>query len=171
MMGILFIQMLPTVALVMPLYRMANQLGVIDKLPILILLYMSNTLAYAIWVMHGYYKSIPADLEAAARIDGCSYFSAFIHIVIPLAKPGFVAVGLLVFLLSWDELLYAMLFMTSKGTKTFTVAMTEFANKYGGMDYPLLMTAGCLVTIIPMVLVAVFQKHIMMGLTAGGVKN
>ena len=171
LLGMLCIQMLPTVALILPLYQMARALDLIDKLPILIVLYMSSTLAYAIWVLNGYYQSIPADLEAAARIDGCSYFSAFIRIVVPLAKPGFVAVGLLVFLMSWDELLYAMIFMTSKGSKTFTVAMTEFANKYGGMDYPLLMTAGCLITIIPMVLVAVFQRHIILGLTAGGVKN
>ncbi len=167
----MFIQLLPTVALIVPLYQMVKMTGLIDKLPVLVVLYLSNVLAYTIWVFNGYYRSIPPDLESAARIDGCSHFDAFVRVVIPLAKPGFVAVGSLVFLMCWDELLYAMVFMNSKSTKTFTVAMTEFSDKFAGMDYPLLMTGGCLVTIIPMTLALIFQRHIVMGLTAGGVKG
>ncbi|MDL2205300.1 carbohydrate ABC transporter permease [Eubacteriales bacterium OttesenSCG-928-N13] len=167
----MFIQLLPTVALIVPLYQMVKASGLIDKLPVLVVLYLSNVLAYTIWVFNGYYQSIPRDLESAARIDGCTHFDAFVRVVIPLAKPGFVAVGSLVFLMCWDELLYAMVFMNSKSTKTFTVAMSEFSDKFAGMDYPLLMTGGVLVTIIPMMLALFFQRHIVMGLTAGGVKS
>lgn len=167
----LFIQLLPTVSLVIPLYETVSRLGMIDRISTLVVLYLGMVMAYAIWVLHGYFKSIPPDLEDAARIDGCSYFQAFLRVIVPLAKPGYVAVGTLVFLMCWDEFLYALIFMNSKKTTTLTVALSQFSTTHGGIDYGMLMAGGCIATLIPMLLAIFFQKYIVLGLTAGGVKD
>ena len=135
----LFIQLLPTVSLVIPLYETVSRLGMIDRIVTLVVLYLGMVMAYAIWVLHVYFKSIPPDLEDAARIDGCNYFQAFLRIIVPLAKPGYVAVGTLVFLMCWDEFLYALIFMNSKETTTLTVALSQFSTTHGGIDYGMLI--------------------------------
>lgn len=145
-------------------------MGMIDRLSTLMVLYTGSVLPYVIWVLSGYYRSIPPDLEDAARIDGCSYLQAFFRIVLPLAKPGFVAIGALAFLLSWDEFLYALIFTNLASAKTMTVALSEFSTQYT-TDYGMVMTGGCIATIVPLSLAMFFQRHIVTGLTSGGVKN
>ena len=170
LMATMFFQLLPSITLLIPLYVIARHLSLIDKLPSLVVLYMSFTLPYVIWVMNGYYKTIPPDLETAARIDGCTWFSAYWYVVLPLAKPGLVAVGILAFLMCWDEFIFALVFTTSLGTKTMPVAISEFSTRYG-IDYGMVSTAGCIATVFPLLLSLIFQKHIISGLTAGGVKE
>ena len=170
LMTTMFFQLVPPITLVIPMYVIARLLNFIDKLPFLIVLYMSFTLPYVIWVLNGYYKTISPDLETAALIDGCTWFSAYRLIVLPLAKPGLIAVGILSFLMCWDEFIYALIFMTSAKSKTMPVAISEFGTRFG-IDYGMVCTAGCIATIFPMVLTLVFQKHIVSGLTAGGIKD
>lgn len=168
--SMLFTQLLPVVALLIPLYMTLRTLGMINQIYTLIILYTGMVLPYVIWVLSGYYKTIPRDLEAAALIDGCSHLHAFFRIVLPLAKPGFVAVGSLAFLLSWDEFMYALIFTNSASAKTMPVALSEFSTQYT-TDYGMVMTGGCIATIIPLALALFMQKHIVMGLTSGGVKD
>ena len=170
LMSMLFTQLIPAVSLLIPLYLTLRILGMINHIYTLMILYTGAVLPYVIWVLSGYYHSIPPDLEDAARIDGCSYLQAFFRIVLPLAKPGFVAIGALAFLLSWDEFLYALIFTNSASAKTMTVALSEFSTQYT-TDYGMVMTGGCIATIIPLTLAMIFQRHIVMGLTSGGVKN
>ena len=112
LMATMFFQLLPSITLVIPLYVIGRKLGMIDQPMFLVVLYMSFTLPYVIWVLNGYYRTIPSDLEQAAQIDGCTWFTAYWRIVLPLAKPGLVAVGALSFLMCWDEFMYALIFMT-----------------------------------------------------------
>ena len=170
LMSMLFTQLLPAVSLLIPLYLTLRLLGMINHIHTLIILYTGSVLPYVIWVLSGYYHSVPRDLEDAARIDGSSYLQAFLRIVLPLAKPGFVAIGALAFLLSWDEFLYALIFTNSASAKTMTVALSEFSTQYT-TDYGMVMTGGCIAAIVPLTLAMIFQRHIVMGLTAGGVKN
>ncbi len=170
LLAILFVQLLPSVTLIIPLYKIVQSLGMIDNLYTLIIVNLSAVIAYVVWVLNGYYSTIPPDLESAARIDGCSYFQAFLRIVFPLAKPGFVAVGALSFLMCWDEFLYALVFTNSQTSKTVTVALSEFSTKSGGIDYPMLMAGGCIASLIPLFLSLFFQRYIVMGLTSGGEK-
>ena len=149
--GVMFFQLLPPIALVIPYYTNA-------------------VLAYVIWVLNGYFKSVPFELEEAGRVDGCSWNQVFWKIIMPTALPGYVAVGVLAFLMAWDEFLYALIFTTSKTSKTLTVAVSEFGTKYG-IDYGMMMTAGLLATVVPMVLALIFQRYIVGGLTAGAVKG
>ncbi|MCI9217347.1 MAG: carbohydrate ABC transporter permease [Dorea sp.] len=117
-----------------------------------------------------FYKTIPKDLEDAARIDGCSRLRAFIQVVISISGPGFVAVGVLVFLMSWDEFMYSLLLITSQSNKTIPVAISEFSSQFG-VDYGMMITGGCIATVIPLALALIFQKWISMGLTSGAVKK
>ena len=168
--GVMFFQLLPPIALVIPYYIMISRMGLLDHLGTLILINTNAVLAYVIWVLNGYFKSVPFELEEAGRVDGCSWNQVFWKIIMPTALPGYVAVGVLAFLMAWDEFLYALIFTTSKTSKTLTVAVSEFGTKYG-IDYGMMMTAGLLATVIPMVLALIFQRYIVGGLTAGAVKG
>ena len=165
----MFLQLVPPIALVIPFYFMIRAAGMIDRLSTLIILNMSFVLAYVIWVLNGYFKTIPRELESAARIDGCSRFGAFIRVILPNAAPGFVAVGALSFLLCWDEFLFALIFTNSLQSKTIPVAISEFSTQFG-IDYGMMMTGGVLTTLIPLVLALVFQRYIISGLTTGALK-
>jgi multiple sugar transport system permease protein len=166
----LFFQLLPPIALIIPYYFMVRSVDMIDKLGTLVIMYISFVLSYVIWVMNGYFKTIPDDLEAAARIDGCSRMGAFIRILVPSAAPGFVAVGALAFFMSWDEFMYALIFTNSMGSKTIPVAISEFSTQFG-VDYGMMMTGGVFTMIIPMILALIFQRYIVSGLTSGAVKE
>lgn len=166
----LFAQMLPAIALIIPMFFIFKKLELNDRLITLVLVYISFVLPYVIWVLNGYFKTIPKDLEDAARIDGCSRLRAFVQVVIPISGPGFVAVGVLAFLMSWDEFMYSLLLITSQTNKTIPVAISEFSSQFG-VDYGMMMTGGCIATVIPLALALIFQKWISMGLTSGAVKE
>lgn len=166
----LFAQMLPAIALIIPMFFIFKKLEMNDRLITLVLVYISFVLPYVIWVLNGYFKTIPKDLEDAARIDGCSRLRAFVQVVVPISGPGFVAVGVLAFLMSWDEFMYSLLLITSQTNKTIPVAISEFSSQFG-VDYGMMMTGGCIATVIPLALALIFQKWISMGLTSGAVKE
>lgn len=163
-------QMLPAISLVIPFFLIFKQLGLSDKLMSLVLVYASFILPYTIWILTNYFKTISGEMEAAARIDGCTRLGAFVRVVVPTAGPGFVAVGVLSFLMSWDEFLYALILMSSQQNKTIPVAISEFNGQFG-IDYGMMMTGGFIATVIPLVLALVFQRWIAMGMTAGAVKE
>lgn len=166
----LFAQMLPAIALIIPMFFIFKKLEMNDRLITLVLVHISFVLPYVIWVLNGYFKTIPKDLEDAARIDGCSRLRAFVQVVVPISGPGFVAVGVLAFLMSWDEFMYSLLLITSQTNKTIPVAISEFSSQFG-VDYGMMMTGGCIATVIPLALALIFQKWISMGLTSGAVKE
>lgn len=167
---VMFLQLLPPIALILPYYMMIRRLGVIDRLGTLIVVYSAFVVSYGIWIFYGYFKNVPKEMVSAALIDGCSYYKAFWKVVFPSALPGFVAVGALSFLLAWDEFLYALIFTNSDSSKTVPVAISEFGTRFG-VDYGLMMTGGVLATLIPLLLAVIFQRYIVSGLTAGAVKE
>ena len=173
LMLILILQLLPTISLLVPLYVIFRKMGIIDHLICLVLLYVTFTLSYTIWVMSGYFRSISGDLEAAAMVDGCSRFGAYIRIIVPMLKETFVivlATGILSFLMAWDEFMYSLIFMNSQANKTITVALSEFTSKFG-IDYGMMMPASCIATVIPVLISIVLQKNITQGLTMGAIKE
>ena len=166
----LFFQLLPPIVLLVPMYLLVRQFGLIDKPVTLVLIYTSFVLVYDIWILTGYFKSVPFVFDEAARVDGCSRLGALFHVVLPSSVPGLVAVGVLSFMMCWDEFMYALIFTNSMDSKTIPVAISEFTTQFG-IDYGMMMTGGVLATVIPMILAMVFQKYIVMGLTAGAVKE
>lgn len=166
----LFFQLLPPIALLIPYYIIASKLRALDKLSTLVVVNTNFVLSYVIWVMSNFFRSIPKDLENAARLDGCTWFQAYVKIALPNALPGFVAVGALAFLMCWDEFMFALVFTQSNKYKMITVAVSEFGTKFG-IDYGMTMAAGVMATIVPMLFVLFFQKYIVSGLTSGSVKE
>jgi multiple sugar transport system permease protein len=167
---ILAVQMIPSISLVVPLYLLLRQLNLLDSYFGMTLVYSTFTVAFVIWVMTGYLLSIPRELEDAARIDGCTRFQALWQIVLPLTRPGLIATGALAFLTAWNEFLFALLFTNTLSAKTLPVVISEFSTQFS-LEYGLMMTGGVLASLPPVLLAIAFQRHILAGLTAGGVKG
>jgi multiple sugar transport system permease protein len=170
LMGIMGTRMIPEVSLVIPLYILAARFGMLNKPPVLILTYLSFALPFAIWLMAAFFETIPVELEDAALIDGCNRVRTFFSIILPISTPGLVSTALFIFLSSWDEFFFALIFTSTVAAKTVPVAIAEFTGRYvvdvGGM-----MTGGVLAAIPPVLLSLIFTRYIVSGLTAGAVKG
>ena len=167
---ILLTYVMPGALLFIPLYRMMSGIGLNDSLWALVLAYPTFTLPFATWLLVGYFKSIPADLEEAALVDGCTRFGAFLRIVLPLAKPGLLAVALFTLTNAWNEFLFAFVFITSDHLKTLPVGLQLLV--FGDI-YPWgrLMAASLLMA-VPVVCVYIYaQRYLVEGITAGSVKG
>ena len=161
-------QLIPPIILVIPLYVIMRKFDLLDTQIGLILVDISISLPLVIWLMRGYFASIPADLENAARIDGCTYFGALIRVILPLAGPGLASVMIFAFIASWNEYMYSFIF-TNIQAKTLPVLIGEFSTKLG-LEYLKIAAAGVLASLPPVVLALGFQKFIIRGLTSGSVK-
>jgi multiple sugar transport system permease protein len=162
--------MLPPIAILISLYLTMVQLHLLDTKLGLILVYCSFITPFVLWIMSGYFRSIPRDLEDAARIDGCSRIGALFRVVLPLARPGLLATALFGFLLAWDEFLYALIFTSSLNSKTIPVAIAEFTGRHA-VDFGMMATGGVLAALPPLVIAFVFQRYIVGGLASGAVKG
>ena len=170
MLMILFTYMLPPAALIIPLYRIYNKLGWLDKKWPLVILYLSFIIPFIIWVMQDFFVFFSKSYEEAAQVDGATRLQTLIYIFLPIARPGAIATGILAFLMSWDEFFYALIFTSSLTSKTMPIAIEEFNGKFT-IDYGMISVAGILGSLIPVLITVIFQKYIVIGMTAGGVKE
>lgn len=161
-------QLVPPIVLVVPMYVIMRRLDWLDKHIGLIVVDISIVLPLVIWLMRGYFASIPSELEDAARIDGCTHLGALFRVILPLSGPGLVSVMIFAFIAAWNEYLYAFIF-TSMDAKTLPVLIGEFSTKLG-LEYLRIAAAGVLASLPPVLLALVFQRFIIRGLTAGAIK-
>ncbi|MCG8922628.1 ABC transporter permease subunit [Lentzea sp. CC55] len=167
---ILLTYVMPGALLFIPLYRMMSGIGLNDSLWSLVLAYPTFTLPFATWLLVGYFRSIPADLEEAALVDGCTRFGAFLRIVLPLAKPGLLAVALFTLTNAWNEFLFAFVFITKDDYKTLPVGMQSMI--FGDVVPQGQLAAASLLISVPVVVMYAFgQRFLTEGLTAGAVKG
>lgn len=162
--------MFPQIAIVSTLYLAFRSLGMINTFSPMILSNLTFTLPLAIWIMTGFFKSIPASLEEAAMIDGCNRLQVLFRVFLPLAAPGMFTCAILVFIMSWNEFLFAITFTTTAKSQTIPVGIAFFPQLYH-VPWGDLAAATIIVTIPLIVLVFIFQKRIIYGLTAGAVKE
>lgn len=170
LLGILAIRMIPEISLVIPLFVIASSLELIDTPVVLIITYLTFSLPFAIWLMGAFFQSIPVELEDAGRMDGCSRLGILFRIVMPISAPGLVSTGLFIFLLSWDEFLYALIFTNTLQAKTLPVAISEFVGRFV-VDINGMMAGGVLAAIVPVFLALIFQRYIVSGMMIGAVKG
>jgi multiple sugar transport system permease protein len=170
LMAFLTIYMIPPIALVIPLYLALAALGMLDSKIGLAITYCSIVTPFTIWTMSNYFTSLPADLEEAAQVDGCTRLGAFVRVILPLAAPGLFTTAMFGFLLAWDEFLYALIFTSSSNSKTIPVAIAEFTGKYSS-DFGLIAAGGVLAAVPPVLLALAFQRYVVGGLTSGSVKG
>jgi arabinogalactan oligomer/maltooligosaccharide transport system permease protein len=168
--ALLATQMFPGVAAAIPLYLMLDALGLIDTLSGLILVYATSAVPFAVFQLRGAFDGIPKDLEEAAMVDGASRVGAFVRVVLPAARPALAITTLFAFMTAWNEFILAATFMTREETFTLPVVLQRYVGEYEARWG--LFAAGAIVVSIPvMALFYVLQRHLVSGLTAGGVKG
>ena len=163
-------QLLPAISLIIPLFRMFKSAGLLDSLAALILAYSTFGMPFVVWIMAGYFQSVPAELEEAARIDGASRFQAFLLIAVPLAAPGIGATAIFTLLNAWDEFFFALIFTSTYASKTVPVALAEFIGRHS-VNWGLLVTGGFIASLPPIILSLMFYRYIVSGVLAGGLKG
>lgn len=169
--GLLVLSFFPPIVFLFPIYEVVQQIGALNHPWSLILTYAGLNLPLTIWLLSGYLRQIPKELEEAAAIDGMTEFQAFRLVLLPLAGPALAATGILVFIFCWNEFMFALTFMNLDKSKTLTVGVATLS---GAFAYEIpwgLLAAGVVVSASPLIiLVLLFQKRIVEGLTAGSVK-
>jgi multiple sugar transport system permease protein len=170
--AILAAAMFPLIALLTPLFQLFSELGWIDTYPPMIISDISFTLPLAIYVLTSFFSEMPWELEMAAKVDGATPGQAFRKVIIPLAAPGVFTTAIIVFIAAWNEFLIAYTMTQTLAAEPVTVAIAKFtgASKFE-QPFGTIMAAGVLVTIPLVIVVLIFQRRIVSGLTAGGVKG
>jgi len=170
--GLLVMAFFPPIVLVFPVYELVRMAGLVNQPWGLILPYAAMNLPFAVWLLTGYMEQIPYELEEAAAVDGLTMFETYRRIIMPLSIPALTTAFLLVFIFSWNEFMFALTFMNREVSRTVTVGVATLS---GAFAYEIpwgLLAAGIVVSTAPLIVaVALFQKRIVAGLTAGGVKQ
>ena len=161
-------RMAPIPAVILPLYLIFSKLGLIGTTTGLILAYTTFNLPFALWMMATFFKDVPADLEEAAMIDGCSKFRAFWRVVVPTAAPGIIATAVLCLMFSWNDYLFASIF-TNRSTQTIPIAVSLLVSQ-SGIKWGQAMATGTVI-ITPMLICGLLvRKYMVRGLSMGAVK-
>ncbi len=169
-MAVLMTRMFPGILLCIPFYIIMKQILLIDSYVGLIMMYCSFTLPFAIWNTCAFFNTIPWELEEAAMIDGCGRLRSFFTVIVHVAKPGLFVTALFCFMSSWDEYMYASIFINTTLKKTIQVGMQDFVGQYS-VDWGLLMSA-VVISLIPLLFFfALVQKNLVDGLSSGAVKG
>lgn len=167
---LLVTQMFPAVMLLVPYFQIISNVGLYNTYTALIVTYVAFSIPFSTWMMWGYMASIPKELDESAAIDGCSPFTTFIRIVLPLIRPGIIATAIYSFITGWNEYIYALALVQSDDMKTLPIGITALASN-DRLDYNALM-ATSLIAVIPMLIIFIFfQRHLVSGLSAGAVKG
>jgi trehalose/maltose transport system permease protein len=167
---ILAISFFPAVAIIAPLFIQFRQIGIIDTYLAAIIPDVVFALPLTIWILVAFFKELPFDLEEAAKIDGATTIQAFRMVIVPLAAPGVFTTAILTFIFAWNEFLFANTFLFDDSTQPVTVVIPNFATVYT-VDYGAQAAAAVVVTVPLVIMVLIFQRRIVSGLTAGAVKG
>ena len=168
--SILIIYMFPAIVLVIPLYTIFSQLGLRNSISGLLIVYTATTLPVAIYMLQGYFKSIPKEIEDAALIDGYNWFGIILKIIIPLSLPAIASVSLYVFMIAWNEFLFSLMFLDNPKTFTLSRAINYLS---GDAETPrqFLMAGSVIVTLPILIIFIYFEKYLVGGLTSGSIKG
>ncbi|MFV0406372.1 MAG: carbohydrate ABC transporter permease [Propioniciclava sp.] len=166
---VLLARVIPGVSLLVPWYFLFSQIRMVGTYGVLILTHIFVTMPLVIAIMSGFFEGLPEELEESGLIDGCSRFTAFLRITLPLSVPGIATSTILAFIFSWNNFLFALV-LSNRDTRTLPVAIANFTS-YASVDWGGLMAAAVAVT-VPVMIIALFaQRYVVSGLTAGATKG
>lgn len=168
--GLIFTYLVPQSLLFIPLFAVMSTLALIDTREGLIVAYLGFTLPFCTWLLLGYFRSVPLELEEAALVDGCSRLGALVRVILPMSLPALAVVAFFSFTQAWNEFLYANVFVNSVDARTITTGLTLFIVEDVFFWGPM-MAAACLATVPPVLVYLVFQRWVVKGLTLGAVKG
>jgi multiple sugar transport system permease protein len=161
---------MPPIVVSLPIFAMMRTVGLIDSVLGLIIIHAMANLPVAVWLLDGFVRAIPQELEQAAWVDGYSRFDTLTRVVVPLIRSGLVATGIICLILSWNEFLFALILTYSDASHTFPIGISRYEGEHGLQFGE--MSAGALTGIVPIyILVLFFQRYLVQGLTQGGVKG
>lgn len=163
-------RVIPDIALVVPFFLFVQKLGLMDNLLSLVITYLAVTVPFSIFILTGYFESLPDELDKAARVDGCSRLQTLVLVFLPLALPSIVAVVLFTFLTSWNEFLLALMFTQTTASQTMPIVVASFTSDFN-ISFSFINAAGALAIVPPVLVAIVFERYIVSGLTAGAVKG
>ncbi|GAB7105188.1 carbohydrate ABC transporter permease [Streptomyces phaeofaciens JCM 4814] len=164
-------QAFPFVLVIIPLFLVLKNLRLIDSLPGLVLVYVVWALPFALWMLTGYVRAVPVELEEAAAIDGAGRLRTLVSVTAPLLAPGIVATALFAFITAWNEFFFALVLLKTPGKQTLPVVLTHFIGAEGVADLGPLAAAAFLATLPSLVVFAVIQRRITGGMLTGAVKS
>ncbi len=164
-------QAFPIVLVIIPLFLILKSLRLVDTVPGLVLVYVVWALPFALWMLTGYVRAVPRELEEAAAVDGAGRLRTLVSVTAPLLAPGIVATVLFAFITSWNEFFFALVLLKSPEKQTMPVVLTHFIGAEGVADLGPLAAAALLATLPSLVLFAFVQRRITGGMLAGAVKN
>ncbi|MDQ0467903.1 carbohydrate ABC transporter permease [Labrys wisconsinensis] len=172
LLAILMVSIFPQIAVMSGMFELVRWLGLYNRIGALILAYLIFTVPFTVWVLTSFMREFPRELEEAAIMDGCSHWRILTRILLPLMGPALASTGLLSFILAWNEFLFALTFILSDENRTVPVAIGLISGN-SRYEYPFgpIMAASIIVTLPLIVLVLIFQRRIVTGLTAGAVKG
>lgn len=164
-------RMIPALTLAAPFFMIFRQVGLIDTKTGLVIALTSVILPLTVWILKGYFDTLPPNLERAATVDGCNRFQAFRLVVAPVAVPGLVAAGIFCFLVAWNEFVYAILLTSTLQSQTLPTRIAQFVADQRIYNPGLLFAAGALAVIPPVLITLGFQRYLLRGMTAGAIKG
>jgi len=167
---VLGVSMFPQIAIVAPLYVLASSFGWLDTYRVLVVIYLALGLPLVIWVLFGYFRSIPQSIDEAARIDGARPLMIFFRITLPISLPAVVTTGLLCFIAAWNEFMFALAFTSDINHQTVPVGIANFTGLHY-VPWGDIAAASVVVTLPLVIVVLIFQQHIISGLTGGALKE
>jgi len=169
-MFLLFTKMLPETLLIIPYFQLMSDVGLLNTHLALILAYSSFALPFSVWMLIGFFRSIPREIDEAARMDGASVLQAFVRVVLPLARPGLVAVALFTFLIAWNSYVWALVLTTDASMFVLSVGIANMVGEYR-VQWNELMAAAVIAALPVMVLYSLLERHLVSAITAGAVKG
>jgi multiple sugar transport system permease protein len=167
---VLATRVVPDIALIVPLFLVVRNLGLINTLGALVVTYLAITVPFTIFILISYFESIPRDLYRAARIDGCGHWGALQHVYLPLSLPALVASLTFAFLTSWNEFVFALVLTQNVAAQTLPIVISGFVMDFT-TSFSFVNAAGVIAIIPPVLMAVLFQRYIVSGLTAGAVKG
>jgi multiple sugar transport system permease protein len=164
-------RMIPALTLAVPFFMIFRKVGLIDTKIGLIIALTSVILPLTVWILKGYFETLPPNLERAAQVDGCTRLQAFRRVVIPVAMPGMVAAGIFCFLVAWNEFVYAILLTSTLDSQTLPTRIAQFVSDQRVYNPGLLFAAGALAVIPPVLITLGFQRFLLRGMLSGAIKG
>jgi ABC-type glycerol-3-phosphate transport system permease component len=169
-MFLLFTKMLPETLLIIPYFQLMSDVGLLNTHLALILAYSSFALPFSVWMLIGFFRSIPREIDEAARMDGASVLQAFVRVILPLARPGLVAVALFTFLIAWNSYVWALVLTTDASMFVLSVGIANMVGEYR-VQWNELMAASVIAALPVMVLYSLLERHLVSAITAGAIRG
>ncbi|MDA4845013.1 carbohydrate ABC transporter permease [Hoeflea poritis] len=168
--GLMLSRTVPGIALSLPVFMIWSRLGLIDTKPGLIIVYVALNIPFTIWLIDGFFRQIPKEMSEAAQVDGCTRWQAFWKIEFPLARSGIASAAIFAFLTSWNEYALASQLTRSTDSKTLPVGLMDFTAQFT-IDWAGMSAMAVIIIVPALILTFIVQKHLISGLTFGGVKG